>query len=492
MRAPVHFIALVAVASVAASSAMAQAASPQARTISLEEAVQLAEKQGLLAEAARSTRDAARWRDRSFDARLLPQLRLSGNAADLNRGINPITLPTGETQFIRQAQNQSTLGLSLAQVIPWTGSELLIGSRASRIDLFGDEANAQYWQTTPFVIGLRQELFRPRTLLWDRRENDISATIAERRYLEAREDLASQTAAAYFDLFAAQLQLANEEANAAVNDTLYTLNKGRYEVGKIGENDLLQSELSLLRARAALDAAKLEQSRTEAALRRLLNLPGTQPLTVVAPPASTITEVDPERAVAYALRGASAMREVELESIRAQRRVGEARSASGFGVTLAAEVGFNQTATAFNDAYQSPLGKQSLQVSVGMPLVQWGSGRANVAAAKSEVSRSAAAGRARREALEEEARFAALGLVQTGRMLTISAKADTVAAKRFEVAKNRYVIGKIGIGELYIAQQEKDAALRAYVQALRGYWAAHYRLRRLTLFDFATGREIVE
>jgi outer membrane protein len=77
-------------------------------------------------------------------------------------------------------------------------------------------------------------------------------------------------------------------------------------------------------------------------------------------------------------------------------------------------------------------------------------------------------------------------------MLTISAKADTVAAKRFEVAKNRYVIGKIGIGELYIAQQEKDAALQQYVQALRGYWAAHYRLRRVTLYDFEAGRAIVE
>ena len=29
-----------------------------------------------------------------------------------------------------------------------------------------------------------------------------------------------------------------------MNDTLYTLNSGRYEVGRIVENDLLQSELA--------------------------------------------------------------------------------------------------------------------------------------------------------------------------------------------------------------------------------------------------------
>jgi len=70
------------------------------------------------------------------------------------------------------------------------------------------------------------------------------------------------------------------------------------------------------------------------------------------------------------------------------------------------------------------------------------------------------------------------------------AKADSVAAKRFEVAYNRYVIGRITIDNLYIAQAEKDQAVLQYVQGLRGYWAAVYRLRRTTLFDFVAGRPI--
>ena len=90
--------------------------------------------------------------------------------------------------------------------------------------------------------------------------------------------------------------------------------------------------------------------------------------------------------------------------------------------------------------------------------------------------------------MEEDARFAARQLMQAQRLLAISAKADTVAARRFDVAKNRYVIGRIGINDLYVAQNEKDGAVQSYVQALRGYWAAHYRLRRLTLYDFEAGR----
>lgn len=70
------------------------------------------------------------------------------------------------------------------------------------------------------------------------------------------------------------------------------------------------------------------------------------------------------------------------------------------------------------------------------------------------------------------------------------AQADTVAACRFEVARNRYRVGNISITELFRAQTEKDAARRSYIQALRAFWASYYQLRRLTLYDFGADRTL--
>ena len=89
--------------------------------------------------------------------------------------------------------------------------------------------------------------------------------------------------------------------------------------------------------------------------------------------------------------------------------------------------------------------------------------------------------------LEENARFAALQFAQSERLLALAAKTDTVGQKRFEVSRQRYVIGRIGVTDLYLAQTEKDAALLGYVSALRAYWRDWYRLRQLTLWDFAAG-----
>src|SRR3954468_825234 len=127
----------------------------QARTLTLQEAIGMAQHQGSSAQVARSIRDQARARDQAFNARLLPQVSVNGNAANLKRGINPITLPDGSTQFVSQAQNQSQIGLFVAQKIPLTGGTLPVGTQASRIDLFGDRTN-RYYQTTPFLVTLTQ------------------------------------------------------------------------------------------------------------------------------------------------------------------------------------------------------------------------------------------------------------------------------------------------------------------------------------------------
>ena len=461
------------------------------QTLTLQDAIRLAQQQGAAAQVARSSRDAAHARDDAFNARLLPQLYLQGDAANLNHGINPITLPDGSTQFISQAQNQSRFELGFSQRIPLTGGTVSVGSEVRRIDLFGD-STSRYYQTTPVLLTLQQDLFKPRTVVWDRRVQALDVAVAERGYLEAREDVAGATADAFFNLYAQEVALANASFNVAVNDTLFQLNKGRFEVGKIGENDLLKSELALLRARAAADDAKLARDRAEAALRRIIAFPAGMPLAIATPDSIPIVTADPDVAVREALRNSSTMRQNDLDVVESRRAMTVAKSNNRFNATIAGSVGFNQSAPQFGQAYQSPLGKQTLSVGINLPMLQWGAGHADVQEAKAIEERVGATNKMRRDALEEDARFSVLQLEQARRNVTLAAKADTVAARQFEVARNRYTIGKITNEALYLAQGEKDAAVLANVQALRNYWITYYHLRRVTLYDFEKSVPLVD
>jgi outer membrane protein TolC len=459
--------------------------------LTLQDAIRMAQQRGPSAQIARSVRDAAHWRDDAFNARLLPQLLLSGNIANLNHGITAVTLPDGSIQFVGQSQNQSSLTLGFSQQIPLTGGTVFVGSQLTRLNEYGTQSS-QLYQSSPVVVSLKQDLFRPRAIVWDKRVQSLTATVAERGYLEAREDVAGMTADAFFNLYAQQVALRNASTNVAVNDTLFTLNKGRFEVGKIGENDLLKSELALLRARAAVDDARLARDRAEAVLRRLIAYPGGQPLTIVTPDSIPQVDATVDVAVREALENSSTIEQNQLDEVESRRESSLARANNRFNASIQASAGFNQTAPQFAQAYQSPLARQSLMVGVSLPMAQWGAGRADVEAAKAVEARVTANNQMRRDALAEDARFSVLQLQQAQRNVLIAAKADTVAGKQFEVARNRYIIGKITNDALYIAQAEKDAAVLANVQALRNYWASYYHLRRVTLYDFERKAEVAD
>ena len=466
-----------------------------AAPLTLPEAIALAQRDGHQARAARAAHQAARERDNAFRDRLLPQLSLSGTVPNYSRSITQVYVTDSVTgnvvpAYQQQAVTTSSLGLQLTQQLPLTGGALFVSSSLNRLTVTGQNG-LQQWSSVPLLVGLRQDVFRPNAAGWDRRVQNGQIEEQERAYREAMEDVALQATSLFFAAWSARKALDNASTNVAVNDTLYRLNTGRFQVGRIGENDLLQSELALLRARTSLDAARLEDERALAQLRLGLGLPADRPIEVSVSREVPALEPDTAVAAAEALRNASAVSAAALADVQARRRVAEAQLADGVGATILASLGYNATTSgALRQAYRQLADARQFSLSVQLPLWQWGAHGAGVRAAQADRAQAADQSAGTLEQLALDARFAALGLAQARRNVALLTVADSVAGKRFEVAYNRYVIGKITIDNLYIAQGEKDQAIAQLVGGLRDYWLAYYRLRRVTLYDFEAGRPI--
>ncbi len=74
--------------------------------------------------------------------------------------------------------------------------------------------------------------------------------------------------------------------------------------------------------------------------------------------------------------------------------------------------------------------------------------------------------------------------------LEVARRADEIADKRYEVTRQRFLIGRIDIIELNIALEERERAKQRYLSALRSYWRGYYEMRRLTLYDFVEDKPI--
>jgi outer membrane protein TolC len=154
-------------------------------------------------------------------------------------------------------------------------------------------------------------------------------------------------------------------------------------------------------------------------------------------------------------------------SVQTRYGISRARADNRFNANVAASVGSTRRHRRSASRMRGPLGRQTVSVGVNLPMVQWGAGRAAVEAAKSMNQRAVVSSKIQ------------AGCARRGRAV-LGASAPAGAAhgaarregrhgrgKQFEVARNRYIIGKIANDALYLAQNEKDAAVLAYVQALR-------------------------
>src|SRR5688572_11938102 len=109
------FILAAFVATTAGAQA-APGAQGAASGLTLQQAIEMAQRNGLQAQAALGTRDAARGRDRAFDARLLPQFSLAGNMPVYQRTIIGVIQPDGSTLFLPLEERRANLNMVVSQI----------------------------------------------------------------------------------------------------------------------------------------------------------------------------------------------------------------------------------------------------------------------------------------------------------------------------------------------------------------------------------------
>ncbi len=462
----------------------------QVTPMTLQECIVRAQARSPEAQIAQKGFMSVHWDYKAYKASLLPQVRLDLNTPGFIRSIRQVTQNDGTIAFRQQNQAFSSATLSVSQQIAPTGGSLFLSSGLTRLNVFGDNSYRNY-QATPFLIGFSQPLFNYNQLRWQNKVRPVQYQVAERRYLEALEDIAVSISGKYFDVYIAQMTLENAQLNRSITDSVYTISEGRYSVGKIAENDLLQTELAFLNAQLQVQQASIAMQKAKLELAISLGLPSSDEVKVEQPDELRNIMVDAEYALAQARQNRSDLLDYEARGIQAESAVAQARSGARFSANLNATFGLNQSSDTLQRAYTNLLDQQTATIGIGIPIVQWGKAKAQVQSAVVARDQTMEQIKLDQRRFERDLRFQVMDFTQIQQQLVLAAKSDTIAQRRFAVAKNRYLIGKIDITNLQIAQNEKDNARISYVQALRQYWVAYFLLRRATLYDWVRGEKLV-
>ncbi len=437
---------------------------------------------GFYYESAKYTFSAAR----SF---LYPGLSLEGNLPGLNRRINAITQPNGSILFVPTSQAVSNVSFMINQNIPGIGGNFWLGSNLGRIDLF--DASSVYWNASPIFFGVSLPLGSFSQTKWNWKNAKLNYKKSHSDYAESIEQLSIDITNAYFDFYIATIQYENATTNVTINDSIYKISQGRYNVGKIAENELLQVELSRINAIQSVNRLEVEKKIAEQRLQLLMGLNPNESIILDTLPSVRSLTIDIDKAVNEAKENSTTIiqNQIDLQAnLINMKRSSRARFPDG---TLTATFGLNQSATTIGGAYTDPLNYQTATIGFSIPLYQFGNAQQNYKLNKAYYDATVAKTEYLKQDLGIDVQEAVLEYRNNELAVANAKMGYDISVKRYDVSKNRFLIGKIDITNLTIAQGEKDDALINYMNTLRNYWVAYYNLRKITLFDFESNQKLV-
>lgn len=454
--------------------------------LTLADIIERSKSQSPSSKQAETRKENRYWQYRYYKTDFNPQLRLEGSLPSYYKRVNQTPQPDGTFQYIAVEQTNNNVNLGLQQRIPWTGGTISTNTSLGYFKDFHEEGSlAEQWSGTVMNIQLNQPLFSFNELRWSRMIEPLRYEESKRGYVEEMEFISREAVDRFFNVLQAQINLQIAQFNLANNDTIYKIEQGRYNIGTTSQDKLLQVELQLLRSRQDVAQANLDLETAGLELRSYIGLTEGESFQLSLPETIPEFAVTLEEALEYAKKNRADFVAFERRRIEAEREVAQARG-QRFQTNLSAAYGLNNNGLALNDIYTKPEELQQFNLTLSVPVLDWGRNKSRM--------RTAMANKKLNDYIiaQDEANFTQTIRTQVRQFemlrlqIEITKKSDAVAAERYNVAQNRYLIGKIDITNLNIALTEKDAAKRSYIQALKTFWTAYYDLRRLTLFDFSS------
>lgn len=452
--------------------------------LNLEESILIASDSSLQAFSAKNMYRASYWEYRSYRASRLPSLSLNATPIRYNRDFVSRYDSEDNIDVYRRQQSLYSYGnLSLSQNIGFTGGTVFIDSELGYIRNFGENASSQF-TTVPIRIGYSQSLFGFNSFKWERKIEPIKFEKAKRQFLYNREEISETTINYFFNLAMAQMEYNLAADNVASTDTLYKIGSERYQIAAISQSDLLTLKLDAVNAKNTLKNAEINLSRAMFSFVSFLNLESGTRVDLDLPerPANLVVSV--EQALQYAKENNPDYLAYRQELLEAEREVERTRKSSNFDASISASIGFNQVANSFAEAYQKPLQQDVANISLTIPLIDWGvrRGQANMAKSNLEVQRLSV--QQKTVSLEEDIIMTVNDFNVQQDLIASAEEAMELATLAYNSTRQRFIIGKADISSLTLSLSRLNTAQRNYISALQNYWLSYYKLRKLTLFDF--------
>ena len=298
---------------------------------------------------------------------------------------------------------------------------------------------------------------------------EIGTRMARLTTERAREDLKYEVTAAYWDAVEASKKIEVQRDTVNKYDAHLKNVTALYEVGAQAKIDVLRSSVELSNARQELTRAENAYAVNLAALRNLLNISRTEPLTLTSEVAYQPFETTMENCILYANRSRLDLAEERMKVQQKELAVESARAGKKPTVSLTLGTGLSSQFQPRHDTNTDV----SASIGVSWNIFDSGVTRAAIEAAEAERDIALLTLKKTEETIDLNLRKAYLNMREAEQRFSSTGDAVRQAREDYYIANERYRAGEGILLDIIDAQTALSAAETNAISARYDY--ARYR-----------------
>ena len=470
----------------------AQDNQPVIMKLNLDQTIEIAQQKSIQSFRNKNMYLARYWEFKSYKGSKLPGLILESNPLSYNSSYRRV-YDSQQNKYVYKYDDRLTSygKLSINQNVTVTGGTISLYSDLTREQDYSDDLSS--FVTNPISLSFDQPLSGYNEFRWQSRLAPLEYEIAKREFLQGLETISLRAVDYFFSLVSNEIDLKIANTNFSNADTLYTIAKGRFEIGTVTQDELLDLELGLLNARINKVKAEMSLKQAQIAFNSFLRLDESIEINCIIPDEIPTFDLEVGEVLDLALENNPDLLDFQRQLLVARQKVANEKANSGFTANMHASFGLSNSADNIIDSYRPEFQRgQSFGFGLRLPILDWGDRRGRIQMVKAEqVMTEAQVEQAKVDFNQNVLQLVMEFNVQDDQV-EISAKADTVAVLGYDVTKQRFLIGKLDVIKLNSARNSVDAAHRNYGEALHRYWNYYYSIRQLTLYDFMKKQSLIE
>ena len=285
------------------------------------------------------------------------------------------------------------------------------------------------------------------------------------------------------------LQVAEEEYQNTQES--YAIIKNKVDAGLVALEELYQAELNLANSRSTVQNNQVTFQNALDDLKELVGLPLEEDISVAAEISEKTVLVDLEKALAEGLSNRLELRQREIDILNAEQTLTQAGATNEFRGTLNMTYGLIGNDQSADRIYDNPTRNQSFELSLEIPIFDWGEKDARLQAARIGVQRQSLN-------KETESTGIAIGIRKAWRNLKnqeiqieIARQNVRVAQLTYDINLEKYRSGDLTSLDLNLYQNQLSERKINQVNALISFRLALLDLKVKTLFDFENNRRVI-